>query len=188
MKLENKKNYIYLICGKARHGKTTSGNMINNIYAKKNMKVANTLIALYLKSYVKQFFGWDGSDETKPRDLLQELGTDIIRKKLNKPKFFINRTIEDIEILSNFFEAIIIDDIRFPEEIEDIKQKYPNTISIKINRPNFESELNLKQQQHATEIALNNYNEYDYVIENDGTLEDLQNKLEEIVKKVDDRI
>lgn len=188
MELENKKNYIYLICGKARHGKTTSGNMIHEIYEKQNMKVANTLIALYLKSYAKQFFGWDGSEETKPRDLLQELGTDIIRKKLNKPKFFINRTIEDIEILSNFFEAIIIDDVRFPEEIEDIKAKYPNTISIKINRPNFESELNAKQQMHATEVALNNYDKYDYVIENDGTLENLNKKIEEIIKKVDDRI
>lgn len=186
MKIENKNSKIFLICGKARHGKTTMGNIIKEYYENKNMKVANTLIALYLKTYAKQFFGWDGSDETKPRELLQQLGTEVIRQKLNKPMFFIDRTIDDIEILSHFFDAIIIDDIRFPLEIESIKEKYPNTIVIKMIRPNFESNLTKNQSKHATEIALDNYDNsnYDYIITNDSSIEDLKNKVYRILDEV----
>ena len=184
MELLNSEPTIFLICGKARHGKTTIGNYLKEYYEKKGVKVTNTLIALYLKIYAEKFFGWDGRDETKPRELLQQLGTEIIRKELKKEHFFVDRTIEDIEILKHFFNVIIIDDIRFPLEIEEIKENFKNVVTIKIVRDNFESDLNSKQLKHATETALDNYNEYDYIINNDGTLNELNNKVIKILDEV----
>ena len=185
MKLIEKEPIIFLICGKARHGKTTTGNFIRKYAKEQGLDVANTYIALYLKTYAEHFFGWSGKDEDKPRELLQKLGTDIIRKKLGMEYFFINRTIEDINILKYFFHVIIIDDIRFPIEIEKIKESFKNVISIKILRENFESELSNEQMQHATETALDNYDNYDYIIKNNGSLEELDENVIDILKEVD---
>lgn len=175
---------IFLICGKARHGKTTSGNFMREYYESKDKKVANTLIALYLKTYAEKFFGWDGKPETKPRELLQQLGTEIIRKKLDKETFFIDRTLEDIEILKHFFNVIIIDDIRFPLEINKIKEKYNNVYALNIIRPEFESDLSNAQKKHATEVALDNYEGYDYTIINDDDLEGLKSKIINILEEI----
>lgn len=57
------------------------------------------LCNVYIKEYAKRISDWDGNDETKPRTLLQVLGTDIIRNTIDD-KFFINRTIEDIKVYS----------------------------------------------------------------------------------------
>ncbi|MDD6878963.1 MAG: hypothetical protein PUD59_01880 [bacterium] len=173
---------VYLISGEARNGKDTIGNFLEEEYKKRGLKVCKSQISKYLKVYVKDYFGWNGSEETKPRELLQQLGTDVIREKLNKPRFFVDRTIEDIDILSHFFDVMIITDIRFPIEITAIKEAFDDVVSINVKRINFESELTNSQQLHKTETALNNFSEYDYKIVND-TLEKLQQDCIEIINK-----
>ena len=173
---------ILLVCGASRHGKDTVGGFIEEYCNKNNIKVCRTQISKYLKMYVKDYFGWDGSEETKPRTLLQELGTDIIREKLNKPYFFANRTVEDLEILSNFFDVAMVTDIRVPLEIESIKEKFDDVVVIRVNRVNFETEMTVEQQKHKIENALNDYNDYDYVLIND-TLEKLEQDVIEVLRK-----
>ena len=172
---------VYLISGKARHGKDTIGNFIQEIYEAKGLKVCRSQISKYLKVYIKDYFGWDGKEETKPRTLLQELGTDIIREKLNKPRFFIDRTIEDIEILGNFFDVMIITDIRLPLEITSIKERFDDVVTINIERINFESPLTDKQQHHKIENAMEDFKDYDYEVIND-TLEELKQTALNIVE------
>ena len=48
----------------------------------------------------------------KPREFLQEMGIEIIQKKLNKKYFLLDRLCEDIEILKNFlmFLLLLMDD------------------------------------------------------------------------------
>ena len=125
---------------------------------------------------------WDGSEESKPRDLLQELGTDVIRNKLNKAEMFIDRQLDDIEIYSYFYDAIIVPDIRLPREIESVREKFDNVVVIKVNRINFETSLDNKQQAHITEVAMDNYNDVDYVVTND-TLEGLEKDIYNIYKE-----
>ena len=125
---------------------------------------------------------WDGSEESKPRDLLQELGTDVIRNKLNKAEMFIDRQLDDIEIYSYFYDAIIVPDIRLPREIESVREKFDNVVVIKVNRINFETSLDNKQQTHITEVAMDNYNDVDYVVTND-TLEGLEKDIYNIYKE-----
>lgn len=173
---------IFLISGASRHGKDTVGNFIEDYCKNNNIKACRTQMVKHLKMYVKDYFGWDGREETKPRTLLQELGTDIIREKLNKPYFFANRTVEDLDILSNFFKIGIVTDIREPLEIETIKKNFDDVVVIRVNRINYETEMTLEQQKHKIENAMNDYKDYDYVLTND-TLEKLQEDVIELLKK-----
>jgi len=169
---------IFIIGGKARSGKTTLKNFLKEEL--KDKKVLELMFAKYIKDYAKNYFNWDGKEETKPRELLQTLGTDIIRVKLNKPFFMINRVIEDIEILSIFFDIAIIDDARTIEEIESIKNKFENVTSIKLIRE-VENNLTETEKKHHTEIGLDNYNNFDYIFKNNKSLEDLKNFAKEII-------
>lgn len=172
MELRNSEAKIILIGGKARSGKDTIMSYLKSKYELDNKKVINLQISSYIKEYAKKISNWDGSDETKPRELLQELGTDIIRKNIDN-LFFINRIIEDIKVYSYFFDVIIISDIRFPIEIDSIKSKYSNTISIGVKRPNINI-LTSNEESHITETSLDNYNNFDYTILNDKDLSELE--------------
>ena len=59
------------------------------------------------------YFGWDGQEDTKPRELLQKLGTEVIRDELGMINFFPSRVAEDITILKKYFNVFIVDDIRY---------------------------------------------------------------------------
>ncbi|MFA5602517.1 MAG: hypothetical protein WDA21_02130 [Bacilli bacterium] len=177
-----RKPLIYLIYGKTNAGKNVLANIIKEYYQNKNKKVIITNFTKYLKIYAQEYLNWDGKDETKPRSFLQQLGTEIIREKID-PLFHINRTCQDIEIYSYLFDVIIINDVRIPEEINIIKKKYKNIISIKILRPDYNNNLTEEQNNHYTEIALDNYNKWDYTIEN-KTLDELKKDTIKILKEI----
>lgn len=179
MNLRNEEAKIFIISGKARVGKDTTGGYLKEFYESIGKKVISLAFADYIKMYAKRISDWDGSEETKPRTLLQELGTDLIRNKIDE-YFFINRMIEDIKVYSYFFDIIIITDARLTKEIISIKDNFKDVISINIERPNLESELTDKEQKHITETELDGFNGYDIVITNDGTLEDLRKKVDNL--------
>lgn len=174
---------IILIGGKARSGKDTLADYLYEKLKEQGRKPCKLQVSQYIKYYAIKYFGWDGKEETKPRDLLINLGTEIIRNKIDQ-NFHINRLIEDIKVLSYFFDTFIVSDIRLPIEIEKTKQEFKNVISIKLERPY--TELAEKEQKHITETGLDNYNNFDYVIKNDKTLEDLKVKAKELIKKLGD--
>ena len=177
--MENKNPKIIILSGKARAGKDTTMNFLNEIY--------NNIIQLqygsYIKEYAKKISNWDGSEETKPRELLQQLGTNIIRENIDN-KFFIKKMIDDIKVYSYFFDTIVISDARFKIEIDDIKNTFNNVIAVRIERPNFDNGLTLEQKKHPSEIDLDDYNKFNYKLINDGTLEDLKKKVEKLVEVI----
>ena len=87
-------------------------------------------------------YDWDGSEETKPRELLQKLGTDVIRNKLDKAEMFIKRQVDDIEIYS--LEDNENDLISLRKEYDRDFAKNKNKLNLKFkgfeNKP-FEDEL-----------------------------------------------
>lgn len=181
MELRKEEALVIVLSGKARSGKDTSLEILKRKYEQIGKKVISLYYASYIKEYAKKISSWDGNDENKPRTLLQVLGTDIIRNTIDK-NFFINRIIEDIKVYSKFFDIIIIGDARFPEEIDYIKNEFKNVISVHINRKDMNL-LTKEEKKHVTETALDNYKRYDYEINNDGSIEDLKTKLEEIIKE-----
>ena len=173
---------IYVICGKARHGKDTTALAIKNAYSDK--KVINLSYGSYIKEFAKNISDWDGSEESKPRELLQHLGTEIIRKKIDKD-FFIKRLCDDIRVYSYYFDVITISDARFPDEVITPKKLFNDVIAIKVVMDNFETSLSDSEQKHSTETALDEFDDYDYVIENNGSIEELDKKVFKIVKEVE---
>ena len=173
---------IYVICGKARHGKDTVALAIKKAYSDK--KVINLSYGSYIKEFARNISDWDGSDETKPRELLQHLGTEIIRNQIDKD-FFIKRLCNDIRVYSYYFDVITISDARFPDEVIMPKKMFDDLIAIKVVRDNFETSLSSKEQNHSTETALDEFDDYDYVIENNGSIEELDKKVFKIVKEVE---
>lgn len=180
--IRNKNPKIYLLSGKARHGKDTTASFLKKFYEKDGKKVIYSRAGKYIKFYAMEMSDWDGSEENKPRELLQNLGTEIIRNRLNKSEMLIQRQIDDIEIYSYFYDAIIVPDIRLPREIESIKKKFDNVVTIKINRINFDSDLTNNQSKHITETAMDSYTDFDYILTND-TLDMLEKDVYEIYKE-----
>jgi len=174
---------IILIGGKANSGKDSTAEYIDNYYREKGLDVVNIQIAYYIKMYAKQIAMWDGDNETKPRQLLQDLGTELIRKQIDE-YFFIKRILQDIDVYSRYFDVITISDGRLPEEFAEIKKTYPETISLHITRPDYVSRLTKDQKAHVTEALVDEI-EYDYDIVNDGTLEELNEKAIKFCKEID---
>lgn len=173
---------VYLLCGKARCGKGTASTFIKEELEKNNHKVCEIQIMRAVKGYARDYFGWNGNEETKPRKLLQEMGYDLIRKKLNLEDFHINRLCEDITILSNYFDTFIVNDIRFPNEIDKIKDRLDNVVSIGIIKENYISPLDNIEEAHITEHALDDYNNYDYKVINKD-INSLKVEIDSILRK-----
>lgn len=166
MEYINKNPIIYVLSGKARSGKDYVANIISDYY--KDKKCIKVSFAHYLKEYVKNITDWDGSEESKPRDLLQSIGIELIKNKIN-PNLLIDRVCDDIKVYSYFFDVIIIIDARLIDEIEMLKSNF-DCVTIRVTNPQ-QNNLTLNQQEHITETNLDDYDNFDYVIENGENLE-----------------
>ena len=178
--MEKKLKKIIMLSGKARSGKDTTSLMLNEMFEEKGLKVMNLQFSSYIKEYAKKITNWDGSDETKPRQLLQELGTEIIRKQIDE-LFFVKRIIGDIKVYSYYYDIITISDCRAKVEIDIPKQEFDNICAVRITRPNFDNGLTDEQKKHFTEVDLDDYDKFDYEIVNDGSLDDLKKKVEKFI-------
>lgn len=183
MNFKRRNPKIFVFSGKPNAGKDTACEFIYNYVKSKGYKVLNIQIGYYIKMYAKSIIEWDGTEDTKPRSLLQELGTDIIRNKID-PDFFVKRIIEDIRIYSYYFDVITVSDARLPGEIDGIYNAFNNVYKVNIQRPNYDNGLTDEQNSHFVENALNEYDKYDFVILNDSTLENLNIKVKSIVNEV----
>jgi len=175
----NKRNIkVFIISGKARSGKDTISNIIKEYYSDK--KTISISFGHYIKDYAKRVSNWDGNEDTKPRELLQQLGIELIRNKIDN-KLFIRRVLEDIEVFSYFYDIIIVDDVRLLDEIIALKENYKDLISIRVIRDNYNNGLTDSQNNHLTETNLDNYSNFDYIITNDINLKE---KVIEILDEV----
>lgn len=129
----------------------------------------------------------------KVREFLQLLGTDAIRNGLHENawvnslmadyKEIMNATTSDKgykEWLSGEYPNWIITDCRFPNEAQAVKEK--NGIIIRVNRPSKDIQTTEVKFKHVSETALDMW-KFDYVIENEGSVEDLISKVKIILQE-----
>ncbi len=175
MEFKKRNVKLFILSGKARSGKDYAFEVIKKYYSDK--KVINISFGHYIKDYAKRVSNWDGSEETKPRELLQSLGIELVKNRIDN-KLFIRRLLEDILVFSYFYDIIVVTDARLVDEIEELKKNYPDSICIRINR-DIDNGLSENEKKHLTEVALDNYSNFDYVVENDN-----QKSLEEEIIKI----
>lgn len=112
-------------------------------------------------------------DKEKPitvRQFLQRFGT-ALRREFSE--YF---WADSILRFKSTLGSIIIPDLRYKTELEAIKNKDPENIIIRVNRPG------VQLMDHPSETEFDNYNGWDYVIENDGILESLLYKVRDFCK------
>ena len=156
---------VFLIAGKSGVGKDKVAKIIKAYYNTKGQSSVITSFSKYLKLFAYEMTDWDGKDSTKPRKFLQTLGS-VIREDLGWPYFLIDRMFKDLEIYERYYDNIIISDVRLIEEIRMFKTELEDrclTIHVlgKLN-----DKLTPEEQNHITELELDNYSDFDYTIEN----------------------
>ncbi len=155
---------IICVSGKAEAGKTTTAKVAKTILEEKGFRVLVTNYAGILKYICTAFFGWDGKKDEQGRELLQRVGTDIVRKQ--DQDFWVNLMKSLLIMFDDEWDYVFIDDVRFPNEIEVLQDKF-DVFKLRIERPNYENSLTEAQRQHESEVRLDDY-EFDYTLINPG--------------------
>lgn len=182
---------LILITGRKFNGKDTVANYLHNKYEYTQLAFAEPL-----KHICKILFGFTNEQlygSTKetlderwkitPRRVLQYMGTEMFRKGLKDllPDIGENIWIKCMEYkLADMFDSqkrIIISDARFPNEM-NLAKTFSRTLKIRVTRPY----ANTSKDVHASEIEIEHL-DVDVEILNDGTLEDLYENIDEILKE-----
>ena len=118
------------------------------------------------------------------RDFLQILGTEALREGLHK-NTWVNALLADYKAYNVSTDEDgnvkyrmphwLITDTRFPNELAAVREK--GGIAIKVVRDNT-TDIGAT---HSSETALDHITDWDYVIDNNGSLEDLKRQLSEII-------
>lgn len=178
---------IILISGKAESGKTTCSKHIKEQLENQGKKVLIARFARYLKMYIQDVYDWDGVTKDEfIRTKLQQLGTDIIKEKLNYKSFHAKRLAEDMEIYKELaVDVVIIDDTRFRDEVHILKAMFPDEcITVRINRYDYKSKLTDEQLKHKSECDLDKFN-FDYTIHTrKSDINQLYDEADRVLKKV----
>lgn len=144
---------IITMSGKAEAGKSYTANIIKNYYEDHGISVAIINFAWVLKHLAHDFYDWDGTKSEVGRSILQNLGNAIREKDKN---FFVNSTINIIKALSWDFDVFIIDDTRYLNEINTIKEQFECT-TVKVIRDGHINSLTDAQKKHSSETELDDY-------------------------------
>jgi dephospho-CoA kinase len=108
------------------------------------------------------------------------INIDLLINEYNKDQIRLNTSLKKISDNTGSMPNIIkskpwiITDLRFINEAEIIKQ-IPESILIRINRKKRKTSDN-----DISEVELDNYDGFDYVIDNDGTIEQLIRKVKKL--------
>ena len=171
---------VILISGSARFGKDSAAFIMKELLEKQKKKVLIIHYADNLKLFAKNYFGWSGQKDQKGRELLQWLGTDVVRK--NYEDTWVDMTVALLKGIKTLYDYVIIPDVRFPNEIDKMCDNF-DCITIRIIRPNFDNGLTDEQKKHPSETALDNY-PMEYELINDGDLEKLLETTKTFLKNI----
>ncbi len=184
------------LCGNKGCGKSTVSDYLCTRYGFVKVSFAGPL-----KSIAKIFGFTDqqvnGTQEDKlqinalwgicAREFMQTFGTDICRDQF-KSIFPSMSEIIWIKLFDDFVNNhqdmnICCDDVRFPDEVDAIR-KYQRSIVIKIMR-GMEEYADVFSS-HPSETSLHNV-DYDYIVYNDGSIEDLHRHIDKLLDKIMNR-
>jgi hypothetical protein len=172
---------VILISGKAEHGKTSTAYILEDCLKSSGKKVIIANYGDLVKYTCKTFFGWNGVKDEKGREILQRIGTNCMRAKY--PTFWADYVYAVLDVFRDDWDYAIIADCRFSNEVEKFKNSRLDTITIRVQRNNFESSLTEEQKKHESETGLDNY-KFDYYITAENGIGNLETAVYDFYKKV----
>ena len=109
------------------------------------------------------------------REILVYVGTYVLQEDINKKVFVnvVNNIINEKTLKNKDLEYVVITDIRFLHEIEYIRKH--NGVTISIQRDGIEALDNIAEHE------LDNEDCWDFVVENNGTYEELFTKIYDLI-------
>lgn len=160
---------VIVVNGYPHSGKDTFINFCKNKLGTFGVSVSTVDFVKYLAAQC----GWDGSKTPENRKFLSDL-KDLLTEWDNVPWKKVEEVFNSIKVEcfqyglkdSNFFLFV---HSREPQEIERFKEEY-GAITVLVDRHEVEGE----QSNHSDNDVMN-YT-YDYIIDNNGTLEELEAK------------
>jgi len=179
------KQIIFLVTGKAGVGKTSFAIACNTICFHMAFKSKLMAFADEIKN-TAQLLGWDRKKDERGRRFLLELG------KAGR-NYYIDMWAKHLfDKVDEFTDFVFVDDWRFDNEYRFFKRivkESKGTVDlylVKIESPERESLRGTSLYTDESEVDLNNLDPsvYNYVINNEGTLEDLYNKALDVIKDV----
>jgi hypothetical protein len=183
------------VAGKAGSGKDTVGQIIRETsdpewqikkFADGVKEVASILTGIpreeFEKEDVKQsdlgkewskynFISEPHEQSMTIRELLQKIGTDAIRNYVHH-----NAWVNCLMSKYNYEDLWVITDVRFPNEAEAIRNAGGVLIRIERDSP--------MKSNHISETALDSFNDWDYIINNKGTLDELRDEVHYILMDI----
>ena len=173
---------------KARSGKSTVAKHITAFYGFANRGFADSLKEackvifrlsdrqLYgdLKEEIDPFWG------TTPRDMFQRVGTEALRQGFNQD-IWVDSLKKYISTQAQYRgDNWVIPDVRFPNEAFAIKKMGGRLV--RIDRED-RDEISTGHK-HASEISMEQYKDWDYVIDNNQSLEQLDDCVHKMMKEL----
>lgn len=159
--------------GKARSGKDTAAEVITDGYDAATLAFADDV-----KTIAYNCYDWNGKKDELGRKLLQDIGT--TGRNYNRG-IWADKVINRIQEWSLCFsdnQLTVVTDTRYPNEIQQIKHEFSDVVTIRITRDSVE------KLKHPSETALDQWADWDYVVENNGSLEEFQKKILEIMEGI----
>lgn len=135
-------------------------------------KIADVVNKLYIKPE-----NWTEDKTDITRLILQIVGTNIIRKHIDDD-YWIKQLIKKVNDYTD--DVIVVTDVRFPNEIDLPHKLVEDRIvrSVKIERNTGIKSI------HSSETSLDNYNWFDYIVDNNGDIETLQQSAKTILNDI----
>ena len=164
---------VILLSGKARSGKDTAAEVII-----KNYNGLPFAFADDVKNIAYKYFGWYGEKDELGRKLLQDIGT--TGRNYNRD-IWADKVVTKIQWWtwqSSDNHLAVVTDTRYPNEIQRIKHEFSDVVTIRITRDSVE------KLKHPSETALDQWTDWDYLVENNGSLEEFQKKILEIMEGI----
>ena len=180
----------------AKHLRGKYPNILQKSFAFKLKKMVELLSGIQMKqSYSDNYFDngiIDFTAEDKSifikefnmtvGQMLQKIGTEVFRDNFSDEVWILTLLI-DYDIYEKQNSLWIISDVRFTNEMKAIKNL--NGLMIRTNRTDIEENINSnRDRSHVSETALDLRTDFDYVIDNSGSLEDLEQQIQQICTKI----
>lgn len=185
---------IVLVSGKMRSGKNQFSSFFCDIAKENSFRVQEFAFAEALKKHCYYAFSkinelngysysqWDSKKTDLTRAILTGVGTELVQQIMGFKTYWVDKLVESLNrynIMDRTDNTVaIVTDLRYEHEIEGVQKfAYDNDIPlyiVRIESNRKQKEHNKALETHASEVSLDKYDAFSYIVENNGTLDEFK--------------